>query len=119
MDIYVPGQPRHLKVTAGMVEDLVWDPVLSAKVIMGLDHDAFQENRLRQYWIHPYVYDSSGKGSGKTWEAWIHDQLRAILLTDQWVGVYFPTFQQGKDTYWMYYDRIKSPSAPSMSNRPS
>lgn len=110
MDILVPGQPKRLRVTEGMIEDLLFDPVMAAKVIMGVEMDVFQQNRIRYNWWVPMTLDSSGVSSGKTMiGAWVYAQLRAILLSDQVVGVYFPTFQQGKDTFWTYYDRIRHP----------
>ncbi len=109
MDIHVSTAPKHLRVTQGMIEDLLWDPVMAAKVIMDEDLDAFQKVRLRYYWFIPDLEDSSGFSTGKTKVDWIYANLRAILLPDQHIGVIYQTFQIGKDTFWQYFNRCRAP----------
>lgn len=103
MDVYVPGQPRHLKVTESMIEDLLWDPVMAAKVLMGIDLDVFQAARLRYYWFVPAVIDSSGFSTFKTNIFWIYCQLRAVLIPEHKVGVVYQSFGTGKEAFWDKY----------------
>ena len=92
-----------------MWEDFLCDPVKAAFVIFGLKLDAFQSARLRYYWWVPKVIDSSGFSSGKTIVDWAFANLRCLLLPDQAVGVYYPVFETGKNSFWQYYRTITAP----------
>lgn len=109
LNIHVNSTPRHLKVTPTMVDDFLIDPVMGLKVIMGIECDAFQANRVRTYWWVPDVMDSSGVGTGKTIAAWAALNLRAVLLGDQHMGVYYQFFDSGKRNFWKYYRIIRHP----------
>jgi hypothetical protein len=98
-----------LRITQTMWEDFLCNPVLAARVIMGIELDAFQAARLRYYWWVKIVIDSSGFSSGKTIVDFLFACLRAILIPDQWIGVYYPVFDTGKQTFWNYFDTIKHP----------
>ena len=50
MDVRVPSVPAPLRITRGMWEDFLCDPVLAPWVIFGVKLDAFQAARLRYYW---------------------------------------------------------------------
>lgn len=86
-----------------MWEDFLCDPVLAARVIMGYTLDAFQAARLRYYWWVLNVIDSSGFSSGKTIVDWIWANLRCVLIPERQVGVYYPVFETGKNSFWRYY----------------
>lgn len=103
IQIHVPGQPKRLTITQTMVEDLLWDPVMAAKVLMGIDLDVFQAIRLRYYWFVPSVIDSSGFSTFKTNIWWIYCQLRAVLLPEHKVGTVYQSFGTGKKAFWDKY----------------
>lgn len=109
LNIHVPSAPAHLKITQGMWEDFLCDPALAARVILGFKFDAFQNIRLRYYWWVQEVEDHSGFSSGKTIVDWAFAQLRAILIPNQALGIYYPVFETGKKTFWTYYTACKSP----------
>lgn len=109
MNVIVKTLPARHKVTASMLDDFLTDPVLAAKVIMGYDLDAFQRCRLRYNWWVPFVVDSSGYSTGKTIGQFIYACLRAILLPQHDVGVYYPIFETGKNTFWRYFERCRAP----------
>jgi hypothetical protein len=99
-----------LEITQELWEALLWDPVMAAEVIFGVRLDAFQQARLRYYWFIHNVIDSSGFTSGKTIVDFLFANLRCILLPDQDVGVYYPVFSTGQNTFWPYYRRFKQTS---------
>jgi hypothetical protein len=96
-------RPKSLTVTREEWARLLTDPVLAAWVFFGVTLDVFQRARLRYFWWVHNVMDSSGWSSGKTIVDWIFANLRCLLIPDQEVGVYYPVFQTGKDTFWRYY----------------
>ena len=104
MDVHTPKLPKRLKITEGMIEDFLVDPVLAAYCIFGAKLDVFQAARLRLLWWIPEVIDSSGFSSGKTAIFWLYINLRVVLLGDHVAGVFYQTFQTGKDTFWGYYN---------------
>lgn len=109
MNLLVPAIPAPLRITQGMWEDFLCDPVLAARVIMGYQLDAFQAVRLRDYWWTLQVIDSSGTSSGKTIVVWIVYNLRCVLLPERTAGIYYPTFQTGKGSFWEYYRKCTAP----------
>jgi hypothetical protein len=109
MQVTVPAVSRRLRLTQAMTQDFLCDPVLASKVMLGYDLDAFQRARLRYYWWVPFGIDDSGFSSGKTIVDWIYIALRCLLIPDHVAGVYYPTFQTGKDTFWQYFSRCASP----------
>ena len=103
---------RHLQITPTMVDDFLVDPVLGAYVILGLKLDVFQQARLRMMWWTPNVIDSSGFGTGKSLGVWAFLNLRAVIIGDQHLCVYYQTFQSAKDIFWPYYWTFDSRRAP-------
>ena len=90
-----------------LIEQLLFDPVMAAEVLMGWHLDTFQRVRLRQYWYIPQLVDSSGVSSGKTAVNFVYVNLRCMLLPRHVAGVYLPNFQVGKDEFWqMFYDTM-------------
>ena len=103
---------RHLQVTPTMVDDFLCDPVMGAYVLLGIKLDVFQACRLRMLWWTPNVIDSSGFGTGKSLGIWIWMNLRAMIIGDQHLCIYYQTFQSAKDIFWPYYrsfDRRRAP----------
>jgi hypothetical protein len=104
--------PSHLQITPTMVDDFLCDPVLAAYVIMGIKLDVFQACRLRLMWWTPNVIDSSGFGTGKSLGMWLWMALRAMMIGDQQLCVYFQTFDAAKNIFWPYFrtfDRRRAP----------
>lgn len=91
------------------IDKLFRDPVMAAYVTMGVTLDYFQMARLRFYWFFPHKIDSSGWGTGKTIVEFVYAVLRAVLLPNNDVGVYYPIFQTGKDEWWKYFSEIRHP----------
>lgn len=101
MNATVPTIPKRMRVTATMLDDFLGDPVLAARVFMGLELDAFQAVRLRYHWWTPNLIDSSGYSSGKTIVDFAYVCLRCILLTPaHTAAVYYPSFETGKNAFW-------------------
>jgi len=75
------------------------DPVAAAFALLGVRLDAFQAARLRYYWWVPNVMDESGFSSGKTIVDWCFVCLRAILIPDQIIAIYYPTGEQ-RNVIW-------------------
>ncbi len=113
VDIHIPGVPRHLILTQGMVEDFLCDPVLAYRWVFKRELDVFQRVRLKLMWWVPEVMDSSGISTGKTFVDFGYACLRAMLLPNlsggQDVGVYFHNVQVGKDPYWTLFRKIRRP----------
>lgn len=101
--VYVPSAPRKLRITETMICDFLIDPILAARVILGVELDAFQRARLRTYWWVPEVMDSSGFSSAKSLTFFLYCNLRCILIPDQVVGVFYLSFESGKQIFWPYY----------------
>lgn len=105
-DIYLPSQPRHLKITQTMIDDFMIDPVLGIQIIFGAKLDHFQRCRAKICWWTPRVMDSSGFSSAKTISMWFISNLRCILIPNHVAAVYYPSFESGKKIYWNYFRDI-------------
>jgi len=109
-NIHINNDPKGNKqITQSMIEDLLWDPVMAAEVIMGYKLDVFQRVRLKWMWFVPDTEDDSGFSTGKTIVDWIYVNLRALLLPGHHAGVYYPYFETGKQTFWLYFDQCQAP----------
>ena len=95
--------------TSAQLDRFYRDPVMALYCITGMELDSFQMARLRLYWFVPHKVDSSGWGTGKTVCEWGYAILRAVLIPGQQIGVYYPIFQTGKDTWWKYFSDIRHP----------
>lgn len=112
MNVLVPSIPKRLQITQTMVEDFIRDPVLGAYVLLGVKLDVFQQQRLRLLWWVPDVMDCSGFGTGKSYTLWVFINLRAMLIPEQHLVVYYQTFQALKDIFWPYYKEHGARRAP-------
>src|ERR1039457_1078370 len=95
-----PEKPPGLRVTHDMWVSMLCDPVMAAFVIFGVRLDGFQAARLRYYWWVQNVIDSSGITSGKTIVDFLFLSLRCILIPNQEVAIYYPSFETGKTSFW-------------------
>lgn len=92
-------------ITAMMVDDCIHDPVLGAKIIIGIkDITEFQELRLRSMWTSRMFIDSSGFGTGKTLCLALVAALRSVLFKDRISGVIAGSLRQGTLIH-AYFDR--------------
>ncbi len=113
IDIHLPSTPRHLKVTPTMIDDFLIDPVLGARVILGVHLDAFQAAGLKLCWWYPWFLDYSGLGTGKTFSrGFVPIALRCVLMEDQVWCAYYQTFDAGKRIFWPYFRQFDSRVAP-------
>lgn len=104
MDILVPSFPKNDQPSQMLIEDIIDNPPLGAKVFFGEVMDKFQEDRLIDYVLTPRVIDSSGYSSFKTRTFFIGFNLRRILIPDSVAGVYYQNFNVGQKSFWGYYD---------------
>jgi len=85
------------KLTAMMVDDCLHDPVLGAKVILGIKEiPPHQELRLWSMWTKPMCIDSSGFGTGKSMSMAMICALRSVLMPERVSGILGANFNQGK-----------------------
>lgn len=85
------------KLTAMMVDDCLHDPILAAKIILGIkEFPPNQVMRLWGMWTKPFFMDSSGFGTGKTMNIAIMIALRSVLFHERISGVIGRNFNQGK-----------------------
>lgn len=98
-----------------MVEDFLCDPVLGVEVFFKAKLDAFQKSALRMFWWVPDVIDSSGFGTGKTFRGWLWANLRCSIIEDQWIWIYYQTFESGKQIFWPYYEQFNLRTSPLFS----
>jgi hypothetical protein len=108
MDILVPSVPARLKITQTLIEDVICNPVIGARHIMNLNLDVFQRVRLKICWNTPRVMDTSGFSSAKSFNMWIVSNLRALLFREHAVAVYYPKFENTKQIYYIYYNKVAS-----------
>lgn len=84
------------KLTAMMVEDMIFDPILAAKVILRVSLPPHEELRVMWMWSTYYTNDDSGFSTGKSWTAALVAALRSCLMPNRVGGVLSKTFSQGK-----------------------
>ena len=59
---------------------MIADPVMAAKVILGIEFDVFQAVLFRYMWFCPFYLDDSGVSTGKSERLFACAVLRAILI---------------------------------------
>lgn len=88
------------KLTAWMVEDFQRDPILAARVILDLKQiPPHEEVRIMAMWTKPFMVDSSGYSTGKTFCMAVCAALRGCLFEDRMAGMLSKTFAQGRLTF--------------------
>jgi len=90
------------KLTAMMVEDMLFDPILASKVLLRVKLPPHEEIRLTWMWSTYYTSDDSGFSSGKSWTFALVSALRSILLPNRVSGIVSKTFSQGKLIFQNY-----------------
>lgn len=84
------------KITAMMVEDMLYDPILAAKVLLRVKLPPHEELRLLWMWTTYFTNDDSGFSTGKSWSLALVSALRSMLMPNRVSGIISKTFAQGK-----------------------
>ena len=92
------------KLTAMMIDDMLFDPILAHKVLLGIEVPPHQELRIMMMWTHSFTVDDSGFSTGKSFTSASISALRSMLMRDRVSGILSKTFAQGK-LIFDYYDR--------------
>ena len=92
-----------LEISEDILRSLLADPVMAAKVLMGIALDDYQAAALRLDWWFQETIDSSGVSTGKTMRIFVLACLRCMLIPNHVCAVYFPSFQMGKEEFWPYF----------------
>lgn len=103
-------QRSDRKLTAMMVDDFIHDPILAAKVILGIKVPPHEELRLMLMWTTPFTIDDSGFSTGKSHNIAVISALRSILFPGRVSGIISKTFSQGK-LIFQNFDRWYGTSA--------
>jgi hypothetical protein len=98
------------KMTAMMVEDMIHDPILAAKVILGMRVPPHQEIRMAVMWCTHYTQDDSGFSTGKSTTLAMICALRSVLFPNRSSGIISGTFRQGK-LIFINFDKWAAQSA--------
>ena len=101
------GYKYDKHVTAMMVEDMLFNPILAAKVFLSLKIPPHEELRILTMWTTHTTLDDSGFSTGKSITYAIVAALRSILLANRISGILSGTFRQGK-LIFQYFDRWHS-----------
>lgn len=97
------------KLTAMMVEDMIFDPILATKVILQIKVPPHEELRILQMWSTYFTVDDSGFSTGKSFIFAVVSALRSILFPGRVSGIISKTFSQGK-LIFQNFDRWYSTS---------
>lgn len=84
------------KLTAMMVDDMLFDPILASKVLLRVKIPPHEELRILNMWTTYYTVDDSGFSTGKSWTFALISALRSILMPNRTSGIISKTFSQGK-----------------------
>jgi hypothetical protein len=103
------GYTYDKRVTAMMVEDMIFDPILATKVILGIDVPPHEELRILEMWTNQFTLDDSGFSTGKSFTLAAVAALRSILFPGRISGILSGTFRQGK-LIFQNFDRWHSNS---------
>lgn len=93
----------HPTIKQSHLEQFLRDPVMAAYVIMRAELDTFQGALLKLMWWVPFTIDFSGVGASKTERVFIFSNLRAVLIPQQWVNVYYMSLDMAESTFWRKY----------------
>ena len=110
-------------VTAMMVEDMMFDPVLACKVLLGIRVPPHQELRILKMWSTRFTVDDSGFSTGKSFTYAAVSAIRSMLFAGRISGVLSGTFRQGKLIFqnyerWAYASKIFRCSLQSHQGKP-
>lgn len=92
------------RLTAMMVEDMIFNPILAAKVLLGIRVPPHMELRILKMWTTQFTNDDSGFSTGKSFTLAVVSALRSILFPGRISGILSGTFRQGQ-LIFQNYDR--------------
>lgn len=98
------GYRYDRKVTAMMIEDMIFDPVLAMKVLLDITTMPHQELRVLTMWTTGFTLDDSGFSTGKSFTFAAISAIRSMLFPNRISGVLSGNFRQGK-LIFNYYDK--------------
>lgn len=75
---------------------MIYDPILAAKVLLGIRVPPHMELRLLLMWTSHFTSDDSGISTGKSFTHAVVACLRSILFPDRTSGIISATFRQGQ-----------------------
>lgn len=84
------------KLTAMMVEDMIFDPILAGKVLLNVTLPPHEEIRVLWMWSTYFTNDDSGFSTGKSWTLAYICALRQALFKGRVSGMLSKTFAQGQ-----------------------
>lgn len=111
MQVLAPSFPARFKITQTMIEDFIWNPSMACSIIFNIHLDEFQKVALTIGALTPFVMDSSGYNTSKTFRMWAISNLRPIIMPERESLVCYPTFSTGQQSYWEYYAKVAAKSA--------
>jgi len=92
------------KFTRGDAYELLHDPILAHKVILGYDLPPHEIIRIKDSWTAKYSMDDSGRDTGKSLNYMSINVLKCILIPDRFCGIISHTFGGGKQLFSDYID---------------
>ena len=84
--------------------ELLHNPVLAVKVILGYDLPPHEIIRTEDSWTAKYIMDDSGRDTGKSFNYVGINVLKCLLIPDRVCGVISHTFGGGKQLFSDYID---------------
>lgn len=94
---------NHPTIKQSHLEQMLRDPVLAVFIIFETELDYAQAAMLKIMWWVPRVIDHSGVGGSKTERFFWLANLRAILIPDQLVNVYYQSGDAAEAVFWAKY----------------
>ena len=98
------GWKYQRRVTSMMVEDMLFNPILAVKVLLGEKVPPHMELRLMSVWSAYMTSDDSGISTGKTMTHAMVSAIRSIIMPDRVSGIISATFKQSQ-LIFEYYDK--------------
>jgi hypothetical protein len=110
-------------VTVAMIEDMMFDPILAAKVLLGIRIPPHQELRMLRMWTTHFTMDDSGFSTGKSYTYAIISAIRSVLFAGRISGILSGTYRQGKLIFqnyerWVQTSKIFRCSLQSHNGQP-
>jgi hypothetical protein len=81
--------------------------LLMERLFNGWRIDSGAEQRFRRKWDSRLVMDITPRGGSHELEDWVIANIRASIIPEQEVGVFFPTVEAAVSGFWRFYDEFK------------
>lgn len=96
------GWKYDRNVTVAMIEDMMFDPILACKVLLGVRVPPHQELRILRMWTTHFTMDDSGFSTGKSYTYAMVSAIRSMLFQGRISGILSGTYRQGKLIFQNY-----------------